>query len=77
MPVKGKEEPQEAYELIRPGEVETRMEAAVAKGLTSSWAGKRRWRPFRRRSRRPDLGTVRSLGSWARPAWGNPGSCWS
>ncbi len=32
--VKGKEEPQEAYELIRPTEVETRIEAAVAKGLT-------------------------------------------
>jgi len=32
--VKGKEEPQEAYELIRPSEVETRIEAAAAKGLT-------------------------------------------
>jgi class 3 adenylate cyclase/tetratricopeptide (TPR) repeat protein len=32
--VRGKEEPQEAYELIRPTEVETRIEAAAAKGLT-------------------------------------------
>ena len=32
--VKGKEEPQEALELIRPTEVETRIEAAAAKGLT-------------------------------------------
>ncbi len=32
--VKGKEEPQEAYELIRPSEFETRIEAAAAKGLT-------------------------------------------
>jgi class 3 adenylate cyclase/tetratricopeptide (TPR) repeat protein len=32
--VKGKEEPQEAYELLRPTEVETRIEAAAAKGLT-------------------------------------------
>jgi class 3 adenylate cyclase/tetratricopeptide (TPR) repeat protein len=32
--VKGKEEPQEAYELLRPSEVETRIEAAAAKGLT-------------------------------------------
>ncbi len=32
--VKGKEEPLEAYELIEAGEVETRIEAAVAKGLT-------------------------------------------
>jgi class 3 adenylate cyclase len=32
--VKGKKEPQEAFELIKTGEVETRIEAAVAKGLT-------------------------------------------
>jgi len=32
--VKGKEEPVEAYMLIEAGEVETRFEAAVAKGLT-------------------------------------------
>ncbi len=32
--VKGKEEPVEAYELVEAGEVETRIEAAVAKGLT-------------------------------------------
>jgi tetratricopeptide (TPR) repeat protein len=32
--VKGKEEPQEAYQLVRPSEVETRIEAAAAKGLT-------------------------------------------
>jgi len=34
MPVKGKEKPQETYELIKPGEVETRIEASVVKGLT-------------------------------------------
>jgi class 3 adenylate cyclase/tetratricopeptide (TPR) repeat protein len=32
--VKGKEEPQETYELLKIGKVETRIEAAVAKGLT-------------------------------------------
>jgi class 3 adenylate cyclase len=32
--VKGKEEPQETYELLKAGKVETRIEAAVAKGLT-------------------------------------------
>ena len=32
--MKGKEEPQEAFELIKTGEVETRIEAATAKGLT-------------------------------------------
>jgi len=32
--VKGKEEPQEAYELLKSGEFETRFKAAVAKGLT-------------------------------------------
>jgi len=32
--VKGKEEPQEAYELIKPGEIETRIDASAAKGLT-------------------------------------------
>ncbi len=32
--LQGKEEPQEAHELIRPGKVETRFEAAAAKGLT-------------------------------------------
>jgi len=32
--VKGKEKPQEAYELLRPSDVETRIEASVARGLT-------------------------------------------
>jgi class 3 adenylate cyclase/tetratricopeptide (TPR) repeat protein/energy-coupling factor transporter ATP-binding protein EcfA2 len=32
--VKGKKEPLEAYQLIEAGEVETRIEAAVARGLT-------------------------------------------
>jgi class 3 adenylate cyclase/tetratricopeptide (TPR) repeat protein len=34
MEVKGKEEPQEGFELIRAGEVATRFGASVAKGLT-------------------------------------------
>jgi class 3 adenylate cyclase/tetratricopeptide (TPR) repeat protein len=32
--VKGKEKPQKAYELIKPGAIETRIEASAAKGLT-------------------------------------------
>jgi len=32
--VKGKEEPEEAYELIKPSKIETRIHASVAKGLT-------------------------------------------
>jgi len=32
--VKGKEEPVDAYQLLEAGEVETRIEAAVARGLT-------------------------------------------
>jgi len=32
--VKGKEKPQEAYKLIKTGEIETRIGASVAKGLT-------------------------------------------
>lgn len=32
--VKGKEEPQEAYQLIKPSDIGTRFEASVAKGLT-------------------------------------------
>jgi class 3 adenylate cyclase/tetratricopeptide (TPR) repeat protein len=32
--VKGKEQPQEAYELIKVGDIETRISASVAKGLT-------------------------------------------
>jgi class 3 adenylate cyclase len=32
--VKGKDDPQEAFELIKTGEVETRIGASVAKGLT-------------------------------------------
>ena len=32
--VKGKEEPQESYELIKSGEIETRIKASVVKGLT-------------------------------------------
>jgi predicted ATPase len=39
--VKGKEEPVEAYQLIEAGEVETRFEAAVARGLTK-FVGRRR-----------------------------------
>ena len=34
MEVKGKEEPQEIFELIKSGEVDTRIGASVAKGLT-------------------------------------------
>ncbi|HDZ26132.1 MAG TPA: adenylate/guanylate cyclase domain-containing protein, partial [Candidatus Aminicenantes bacterium] len=34
VPIKGKEKPQEAYELIKASEVETRIEAAAARGLT-------------------------------------------
>jgi len=33
-PIKGKEEPQEAFQLIRPSRVATRLEASVVKGLT-------------------------------------------
>jgi class 3 adenylate cyclase len=33
-PVKGKEEPQEAYQLLRPTQVETRIAASVSRGLT-------------------------------------------
>jgi class 3 adenylate cyclase/tetratricopeptide (TPR) repeat protein len=32
--VKGKEEPQEAFELVKPGGASTRLEAAMARGLT-------------------------------------------
>ena len=32
--VKGKEEPQESYELVRTKEIETRLEASAARGLT-------------------------------------------
>jgi class 3 adenylate cyclase/tetratricopeptide (TPR) repeat protein len=32
--VKGKEKPQGAYELIKPSDVETRIEASISKGLT-------------------------------------------
>ena len=32
--IKGKEKPQEAYELIKTGQVETRFKASIAKGLT-------------------------------------------
>jgi len=41
MRVKGKEEPVEAYVLVEAGEVETRIEAAVAKGLTK-FVGRKR-----------------------------------
>jgi class 3 adenylate cyclase len=32
--IKGKEKPQKAYELIKPGAIETRIEASAAKGLS-------------------------------------------
>jgi protein involved in polysaccharide export with SLBB domain len=39
--VKGKEEPQEAYELIRTSDVKTKIEAAAVAGLTK-FVGRRR-----------------------------------
>jgi class 3 adenylate cyclase/tetratricopeptide (TPR) repeat protein/energy-coupling factor transporter ATP-binding protein EcfA2 len=41
VPVKGKEEPQEAYELLATSEVKTRIEAAAVSGLTK-FVGRRR-----------------------------------
>jgi len=42
--IKGKEEPQKAYELIKPGEIETRIDASAAKGLTR-FVGRKRSLP--------------------------------
>ena len=41
VPVKGKKEPQEAYTLLKASEVETRISASVAKGLTK-FAGRKK-----------------------------------
>ena len=40
--LKGKEEPQEAFTLLKAGEIETRIGASVAKGLTR-FVGRKNW----------------------------------
>ena len=69
--MKGKEEPQDAYELISPTEVKTRIEAsAVCRPHDPSSGGRKRWRPSTRPSRRPAQAKVRSWGSSERPGSG-------
>ena len=73
--VKGKEEPQEAYELVRPSDVETRIEASVAKGLTRFVGRKKQMEALQEAFEQAPPVAARSLGSWARPGSENPGSC--
>ena len=74
LPMKGKEEPQDAYVLIEATEVKTRLEASAVAGLTRFVGRARRWRPCTRPSTRPAQAQARWWGSSAKREWGNPAS---
>jgi len=60
--VKGKEESQEAYELIRASEVETRIEAAAVKGLTRFVGRKQELEVLKQAFERVSAGSGQVLG---------------
>ena len=60
--VKGKEKPQEAYELVRTSEVETRIEASAAKGLTRFVGRGKDIEALREASRRASSGSGQAVG---------------
>jgi class 3 adenylate cyclase/tetratricopeptide (TPR) repeat protein len=60
--VKGKEKPQEAYELVRTSEVETRIEASAAKGLTRFVGRGKDIEALREASRRARSGSGQAVG---------------
>jgi len=60
--VKGKEKLQEVYELIKPTEVETRIEAAAAKGLTRFVGRRKEMEILREASRKARSGSGQIVG---------------
>lgn len=60
--VKGKEEPIEAYELVETGEVETRIGAAVVRGLTKFVGREREITSLKRAFEQAQLGSGRVIG---------------
>jgi class 3 adenylate cyclase/tetratricopeptide (TPR) repeat protein len=60
--VKGKEKPQETYELVRRTEVETRIEAAAAKGLTRFVGRRKEMEILREASRKARSGSGQIVG---------------
>ena len=60
--VKGKEEPVEAYQLIEAGEIETRIEAAVARGLTKFVGRKREIATLREAFEKAESGSGQVVG---------------
>jgi class 3 adenylate cyclase len=74
VPVKGRREAVEVYELSGIGPARTRLQAAARRGLTRFVGRDTELAVLRERSSRPVPGTGRRSPSWARPAWGNPAS---
>jgi hypothetical protein len=72
VPVKGRSEPVEVYELSGIGPARTRLQAAARRGLTRFVGRTPRSTCFVDRSSTPVQDTGRRSPSWARPAWANP-----
>jgi class 3 adenylate cyclase/tetratricopeptide (TPR) repeat protein len=60
--VKGKEEPVEAYQLVEAGEVETRIEASVARGLTKFVGRKKEIRTLKEAFEKAQSGSGQVVG---------------
>jgi len=72
--VKGKEEPQDAYELTEASEVRTRLEASAVSGLTRFVGRNKEMEALSDASRRPAPAGVRWWGSWVKRGWASHGS---
>ena len=70
--IKGKEEPQEAYELIRTGDIDTRFRASVLKGLTPFVGRKNSLPAFLDVYEKAKSGSGQALGIVVKPGLGNP-----
>jgi class 3 adenylate cyclase len=77
VPVKGKEQPQEIFELLRAGGAATRIEAAAAKGLPRFVGRRNSMAALMEAFDKAKSGTGQVEGWWVRPGWTNRGCCWS
>ena len=76
VPVKGKEQPQEAYELIKASEVETRIEAAAARGLTKFVGRGPQMQVLKTAFEKAKAGSGQVVGIVGEPVSVNPGFFW-
>jgi class 3 adenylate cyclase len=75
--VKGKEEPQEAFELVRAGGAATRLQASMPGGLPDLWAGIIPWLPYWSLLIRSKVEAAKWSGWLVRPEWASRDSCLS